>query len=332
MTDLAPSAPAAPSTDTQAAINAIFNQAPIDRDMAPVSTILVSPEQPQANPDATAPADPTNPLQQPQAAPVVLDQNGQPLPPVIDTRTQAPNMVPGSRLKEEADRRRAEATRAVEAERRAAYLEGQLQALSQSQQQAQQQQPPPAPVDPNPLPPQFRNATDFMIGDPDGFVAWNQNGARIAARQEAEKANSQIEARFQKLNWKSDDQQARATYGSEYVDQVKAHVQANPQLAKHFSQFPDPYTKAVQWARDQQVRQAIPNGDINAARVNWLREALANPELLREIAPHLAGGQPASASPSSVPPSLGSLPRANGTGPIMNTGDAIQALFASRRG
>ena len=77
----------------------------------------------------------------------------------------------------------------------------------------------------------------------------------------------------------------------------------------------------------RRAQQAIPNGDINAARENWLRQALSDPEVLRQLAPHLQG----SSVPVGVPPSLSSQPRAGYRGPVMSAEDDLSNMFADRR-
>lgn len=328
MTDAAQTTDTAstPSADTQAAIAAIFNESPNSREMSTVQQVL-SPDGQQAPTGATDPNAPAS-APAPNGQQMAPAGQGQAVSPA-DSTQQHPAQVPASRLKEEADRRRAAEQHARTIETQLAQMQGYLQALQQPQ---QQHQAPAAPVDPNPLPQQFRSEEDFLIADPKGYAQWMRQGAQMAARQEADKAREEFNAQVRELNWQSDDMTAKSTYGAEFVESVKAHVKANPQLSRHFSQFKNPYTKAAEWAREQQMRQAIPNGDVNAAKANWYRDLMANQELQKALGVQIVPINAAAPPPSSVPPSLGSINRSAGhTGAVQNTADAIESLFDSRR-
>lgn len=321
----------APIQDAQSFIAAGFNRHGFDDRASEVEREqIASTEGQQApagaavpNPQANVPAVPNGlaaPEGQGQAAPQA-DANAQ---------AQTPRDVPASALVEERNRRRQAEQAARQFETRLAQLEGYLQAIqSQPQQQAQPQA---APADPHPLPPQFKTTTDFMLADPDAYTSWVENRAAAKAQAVAEKARQDIENQVRDVAWQSDDIRAKQIYGAEFVEQVKAYVKADQQLSRQFSQYKDPYTRAAQWAREEQVRRAIPNGDLNTAKANWLREALTNPELLKQVAPHLVAAQPpAAASPSSVPPSLGAISRSAGhTGAFQSPEDFIQSGFARR--
>lgn len=297
--------------------------------MAPVSKIIAPPDQAKpANPDAAAPGGADNPAAGPQGAPAGPEPAAQPSPSP-DAALQ--NMVPGSRLKEEADRRRAAEQAARDTALRLAQLEGFVHALQQ-QPQVQPAQPQP-PADPHPLPQQYRSASDFMIADPDGYHQWIEDRTAARVRAESQQQAAEVNAQLRNVAWQADDVRAAQLYGAEFVASVKEYVKSNPELSRRFSKSLTPYSDAAKWAREEQVRRAIPNGDVNAARINWLREALSNPELLKEIAPHLvSNGAAPAATPAGVPPSLGAMPRTASAGPVMTTEDAINSLFASRRG
>lgn len=332
MTDVAQqSEQQAPSTDTQAAIAAIFNESPNVREMATAQQVLASQDSQQASPSATDPNAQANAPIAPQGQQAAPTGQGQAVSPADAQNQSNPAMVPVAALTGERERRQQAEQAFRDTQMRLAQLEGYIQAL---QTQPQQQSQPQTPVDPNPLPQHFRSEEDFLIADPKGYSQWLRTGAERAATAVADKARQDFESQVRDIAWQNDDIRAKQTYGSEFVEQVKAYVKADPKLSRQFSQYKDPYTRAAQWAREEQVRRAIPNGDLNAARAQWLQEALQNPEILRQIAPQLVAAQPSPAAvpPSSVPPSLGSIARSAGhTGAFQSTEDAVSSLFASRR-
>ena len=321
-TDAQTEGTAGPSPETVAAISAIFKENP-NAPPAPVQTAAPSP----------ATSQPTTAEPHPVTPQLFAHGEPQPVLPVgsdaltVDGRQPPSSYVTQSRLKEEADRRRAAEQRAYEAELRVARYEG-MQAQANRQPVQQQAKP----VDPNPLPAQFRSAADFLVADPDGYANWLESRAMHRAQAAVAPKLAAMEAANQKAVWGNDELRARQVYGDAHVEQVKTYVKANSNLSQHFSQFSDPFSRAAEWARNEQMRQAIPNGDINAYNVMIAEQLLASPEFVQAMT---ARSQPMAQNhapqfPVGVPPSLSSQPRGAQNQPVMSTQDALKSYFASR--
>lgn len=211
--------------------------------------------------DAAPSAEPTPDVQQ-QAPPPAAEQ------PVADPSQQTqtdrkePVRVPLSEVLAERKQRQ-------EYQQRAAYLEGQLQAL---QAQRQQQEPP------------RQQATQ-----PD---AWTDPAAAIEhraqlAEQQAEARLVEIERKFlDRQLWASENNAVR-THGKELVEKAKAAV-LEAKLVSHFRDQADPYDAVVDWYKRVEAINAV-GPDLGAFKKKVREEVLAELNKGSTAAPKFPG-------------------------------------------
>lgn len=222
----------------------------------------------------------------PAPAEVVHPVEPTPTPVVPPEATQQPEpAIPPSRLREEADARRA-------AEREAAELRGRLAAFEARQQPAPQQQ----------------NGPDFWE-NPDAYV---QNVVQTNQQQLESQIQHQREI-FSKMI-------AEQVHGKDTVDAAyQAFVQAaqtNPgALAGQYQQFmrsENPYGELVNWHKQQQVFKEV-GADPSAYRAKLLEDALKDPAFLAR-ALETARGTAQQSGNLIAKPAVSSLPSLNKVG------------------
>jgi hypothetical protein len=209
-----------------------------------------------------------------------------PPPPVVEpVKPEAPEApVPAGRLREEAEARR-------RAERERDELLRQLAAVRQT---------PPTPPQPTPKPDLFDN--------PSGFV---QHEVRPYFEQIQQAMRMQTEA--------ISEQTASTAYGADKVAAAKQALtegmhRGDPNVRavwEQAMQSPHPYDVITRWHRNNETMREI-GGDTAAYRERIRKEALSDPDFLRQAIEASKGGARHVAQPvvtSSVPriPSLGNI-------------------------
>lgn len=243
-----------------------------------------------------APADPGQ-----TAQPVVQPQVEAAQTPAVDPaaalapapQALEPKATPTVPLPELMEERRAR----QEAQRQAAYVQGQLQQLLDAQRAAQQPAQPP--IDPN-------------LDPGAAFHALQQQLAqRDAALQEM--------AVHQRAN--TSEMLARSKHGDQVVDTaVEAALKSG--LNRHFMAQPDPYRALIDWHNSQRVAQEIGN-DPNAYRAKI--EAEVRAKILAEMR---AGTPP----PRNLPPSLATATQAASAPQVVQeAGDFFKSMM-NRKG
>lgn len=280
----------------------------------------------QAAPDHSSPhgGDPSqtaNPSQPGQAQVAPPAQTVEP-PQVGNGPAADAVMIPKSRFDEVNGERRDAISfaRQMEAERN--QLLGYLRALQSSQPQPQQAQAPAEPTLPD------------LISDPHGYAQAIEERALKRAEQLAEERIRDAQRMTMRNSWELDDMRAVAKHGAEVVNAAKVWVQQN-RLDAQLSQRADPYTTAVELYRVAQLRNAVPDGNLESFKERVVREAMSNPEVLKQLAPHLLQARPGvQPAPAVIPPPLSGQPRTNATAPsqMFSSGmEAVGALLASRQ-
>lgn len=222
----------------------------------------------------------------PAPAPEVV-QPVEPTPTTVAQQPEAPQQpepaIPPSRLREEAEARRA-------AEREAAELRGRIAALESRQQ--------------NPQPQQDQQRPDFWE-NPDAYVQSALNPVQEQLQQQREIFSKMI---------------TEQVHGKDVVDAAyQAFVQAaqaNPgALAGQYQQFmrsENPYGELVNWHKQQQVFKEV-GADPSAYRAKLLEDALKDPAFLAK-ALETARGTAQQSGNIIAKPAVSSLPSLNKVG------------------
>jgi hypothetical protein len=188
----------------------------------------------------------------------------------------------------------------------------QAQAASQPQvQQAQHQEEPPLPD---------------MINDPAGYAqAVAERAERLAAQRVAEVQRQSIAAQHKISRF-----EAERKFGPEVVEAAGEWVRQNgDEFGRQLSRRADPWSAAVELYRLQQLRSAVPDANLDRFREQVLRDALSNPEVLKQIAPMVLQNRPGvQAPPAAIPPPLSGGPRSNVTVPGQMFPSGMQAVSA----
>lgn len=228
--------------------------------------------------------------------------------------------IPKERFDEVNQARREAVEYARQMEAQAHQLAGYIRAIEQ-QRMAAASPPQQAPEEP-PLP--------DMINDPQGYA----KAVADQAERRADQKVAEVRAVARQVAWANDEMRAAKRFGDDTVEAAKHWVRQNG-LDTELSKRPNPFTAAVELYRTAQLRNAVPNGDLNQFRTQVLRDALSNPEFVKQIAPMLLQARPGVApQPAVIPPPLSGQPRHNASQPetMFASGlEGVKAMLAARR-